>query len=173
MTAIVGGFWDSLLGEGRRFWILATSDSHVHYADPLNPGSDFWPGEYQKTYVHAHRSYEEILDGLRSGRIFAVAGNLVSDLDVSATSGTRSAAIGGTLTANKGQHVTVAIRFRDPDAKNARGENPKVARVDLIVGDVRGPVQDHTIDKNKTHEGHGALHRKRLDAGRRCAHHNH
>src|SRR5262245_42050117 len=26
MTAIVGGLWDSMLGEGRRFWIVATSD---------------------------------------------------------------------------------------------------------------------------------------------------
>ena len=33
MTAIVGGFWDSLLGEGRRFWIVATSDSHVNYTE--------------------------------------------------------------------------------------------------------------------------------------------
>ena len=82
MTAIVGGFWDSMLGEGRRFWILATSDSHVNYADASSPGSDFWPGQYQKTYVHAQRSYDGILDGLRRGRVFAVAGDLVSELDI-------------------------------------------------------------------------------------------
>src|SRR5262249_23651321 len=51
MTAIVGGLWDSMLGEGRRFWIVATSDSHVNFADPIAPGKDFWPGQYQKTYV--------------------------------------------------------------------------------------------------------------------------
>ena len=49
MTARVGGLWDSLLGEGRRWWITATSDSHVHWT---RGGSDFWPGEYSKTYVH-------------------------------------------------------------------------------------------------------------------------
>ena len=38
MTAIVGGLWDSLLGEGRRFWIVATSDSHAHYTDASRPG---------------------------------------------------------------------------------------------------------------------------------------
>ena len=48
MTAIVGGFWDSMLGEGRRLWILATSDSHLNYADVTSPGSDFWPGEYSE-----------------------------------------------------------------------------------------------------------------------------
>src|SRR5262245_32287571 len=57
MTAIVGGLWDSMLGEGRRFWIVATSDSHANFADATAPGSDFWPGQYQKTYVYALRSY--------------------------------------------------------------------------------------------------------------------
>ena len=45
MTAIVGGVWDALLAEGRRFWIVATSDSHVHYSQTPRSGSDFWPGE--------------------------------------------------------------------------------------------------------------------------------
>lgn len=52
MTACVGGLWDSLLGEGRRWWITAASDSHVHWT---RGGSDFWPGEYSKTYVHARQ----------------------------------------------------------------------------------------------------------------------
>jgi hypothetical protein len=38
MTAFVGGLWDAMLGEGRRFWIVATSDSHSHYADQAHPG---------------------------------------------------------------------------------------------------------------------------------------
>jgi hypothetical protein len=150
MTAIVGGLWDSLLGEGRRFWILATSDSHVNYADPVRAGNDFWPGQFQKTYVYAERSYEGILDGLRSGRIFAVAGDLVSQLDIDAVSGNRSAGIGGTLSIDKWRDVTVTLRFRDPEATNPGGHNPKVARVDLIVGGVRGPIHDRTSDKNET-----------------------
>ena len=54
MTARVGGLWDSLLGDGRRWWITATSDSHVHWT---RGGSDFWPGEYSKTYVFARQDY--------------------------------------------------------------------------------------------------------------------
>jgi hypothetical protein len=150
MTARVGGLWDSLLGEGRRFWIVATSDSHAHYTDQSRPGSDFWPGEYQKTYVHAQRSYRGVLDGLRSGRMFAVAGDLISELDVVAKAGRRTAGIGATLTVEKGQRVEVTIRFRDPEAKNARGENPRVSRVDLIVGDVAAPSPDPNYDKNPT-----------------------
>jgi hypothetical protein len=150
MTAIVGGLWDSLLGEGRRFWILATSDSHAHYADGSRPGSDFWPGEYQKTYVHALHTYRGVLDGLRSGRIFGVAGDLVTQLDVQAKSGRQSVGIGETLSTKKGESVAVTIRFRDPETKNARGDNPRVSRVDLIVGDVRGPVADPQTDRNET-----------------------
>ncbi|MER8155563.1 hypothetical protein [Streptomyces sp. NPDC094472] len=33
MTATVGGLWDSLLAEGRPWWITADSDSHNVYAD--------------------------------------------------------------------------------------------------------------------------------------------
>lgn len=150
MTAIVGGVWDSLLGEGRRFWILATSDSHVNFAEPERPGSDFWPGQYQKTYVHAQRRYDAILDGLRAGRVFAVAGDLVSELDVTASSPAATAGMGGTLAIDRGREVRVTVRFRDPDRKNANGDDPRVARVDLIVGDVRGPVVDRASDRNET-----------------------
>ena len=41
MTAQLGGFWDSMLAEGRHWWITANSDSHVHWREG---GSDFWPG---------------------------------------------------------------------------------------------------------------------------------
>lgn len=150
MTAIVGGLWDSMLGEGRRFWILATSDSHAHYTDQARPGSDFWPGEYQKTYVRAQRSYSGVLNGLRSGRVFAVAGDLINELDVTAKSGTRSAGIGGTLSIDRGRPVSLTVRFRDPQTKNARGENPQVSRVDLIVGDIGGKVADRNSDRNPT-----------------------
>jgi PHP domain len=81
MTATVGGLWDSLLGEGRRWWITANSDSHSiyrnsfrrgagegryadatsayygAYGDPVDTGAaingngDFWPGYYSRTVV--------------------------------------------------------------------------------------------------------------------------
>jgi hypothetical protein len=148
MTAIVGGVWDSMLGEGRRFWIVATSDSHAHYADGTRAGSDFWPGEYQKTYVFAQRSYSGVLDGLRSGRIFAVAGDLITSIDVQAKAGQRLAGLGETLAVDNGQEITLTVKFRDPNATNARGENPRVARIDVIVGDVNGPSADTTVDRN-------------------------
>jgi hypothetical protein len=33
MTARSGGFWDAMLGEGRRWWITANSDAHEHYTE--------------------------------------------------------------------------------------------------------------------------------------------
>lgn len=150
MTAIVGGLWDALLGEGRRFWIVATSDSHVHYSEADDPGADFWPGEYQKTYVYASRSYDDILDGLRNGRVFVTSGDLITDLDVTASVGARTADIGGTLRAARGDAVEVSIRFRDPDSPNAAGLTPRVARVDVIAGQVLGVFDDRNTDRNPT-----------------------
>lgn len=148
MTARVGGLWDALLGEGRRFWIVATSDSHVNYAETARPGSDFWPGQFHKTYVFAHKTYDDVLDGLRRGRSFAVAGDLVSELDVDVAANGQVAHLGDTLTVTVGADLEVTIRFRDPDGPNAHGDNPKVARVDLIAGDVRAPGVNRNGDVN-------------------------
>jgi hypothetical protein len=150
MTAIVGGLWDSLLSEGRRFWIVATSDSHVHYTEAPRPGSDFWPGEFHKTYVLARQNHDDILDGLRAGRVFVVAGDLISLLEVEARAGAERAAVGGMLRATAGADVDVTIRFRVPAAPNHHGDRPQVARVDLIAGDVRGPGTDPQADRNPT-----------------------
>ncbi len=150
MTAIVGGLWDSLLGEGRRFWIVATSDSHVNFTETSRRGSDFWPGQFHKTYVYARPTYEDVLDGLRNGRIFAVAGDLVTELDVVASAENDRADIGGTLQVAPSQPVDVTIRFHDPDGANESGDRPTVRRVDLIWGEVRGPVDDPGIDTNDT-----------------------
>ncbi|MBZ9752889.1 hypothetical protein K7W42_18785 [Deinococcus sp. HMF7604] len=145
MTARLGGLWDSMLGEGRRFWIVATSDSHVHYTEG---GADFWPGEYQKTYVKAEPSYDDILDGLRSGRTFVTSGDLISELDVTASTGPSSAATGGTLKLGGAKDVTVTIRLRDPAGKNFHNDAPEVKRVDLIVGRVTGKVASAQYDSD-------------------------
>jgi hypothetical protein len=107
----------------------------VSYTEPTRRGSDFWPGEFHKTYVHARKTYDDVLDGLRNGRVFAVAGDLVTALDIEAASGQRRARIGETLEAAAGSTVTLTIRFRDPDTLNPAGENPRVTRVDVIAGD--------------------------------------
>ncbi len=149
MTAILGGFWDSMLAEGRHWWITSTSDSHIHYSEG---GKDFWPGEYSKTYVYAQHAYDDILSSIRSGHVFVTTGDLISELYVSvrADGQTEGASIGDTLTVKKGSTVSVEVKFKDPDGLNARGENPQVARVDVITGDILGKSADLTKDTNST-----------------------
>ena len=149
MTARLGGFWDSMLGEGRRWWITSTSDSHRHYTAG---GSDFWPGEYSKTYVKAAKTYDDVLDGLRHGRVFVTLGDLVSEVDVTVMTadGASKAEIGGELKVAAGNDVVVVIRVRDPAGNNFGGFSPRVARIDLIQGDVSGPATDRALDANPT-----------------------
>ncbi|MCU0891418.1 MAG: phosphoesterase [Sandarakinorhabdus sp.] len=144
MTATLGGFWDSMLAEGRQWFITATSDSHANWRDG---GNDFWPGEYSKTYVQAQANHADIIDGLRSGRIFVTTGDLVSEVEVIASSGGRKAGIGGTLKARPGRQVDVTIRVRDPATPNAAGRTPSVARIDLITGPITGPTANRNTDR--------------------------
>ncbi|MEU6781304.1 phosphoesterase [Nonomuraea angiospora] len=156
MTARLGGLWDSLLGEGRRWWITSTSDSHRHYSEG---GSDFWPGEYSKTYVHAGWDYADILDGLRSGRIFVVIGDLIDQLDLTVSRAGQAqgqaegntVSVGETLTLRgNDRDAEVEVRFRVPRTANAKGERPQVKRVDIITGRVTGPAKDRSSDTNPT-----------------------
>jgi hypothetical protein len=158
MTATVGGLWDSMLGEGRHWWITATSDSHVNWRDG---GSDFWPGEYSKTYVKAEKKYEDVMENLRKGNVFVTTGDLISELDVKVQAGGKSplhaeakgnsATIGETLSLpSKKSDVTVTVRIKDPNAANSNGDRPNVQRVDLIMGDVTGKVEDRSTASNAT-----------------------
>lgn len=140
MTAIVGGLWDSMLAEGRNWWITANSDSHVHYSEG---GSDFWPGEYSKTYVWAEKNHDAILDSIRGGRVFVTTGDLISELHVTASAAGSEANIGGTLSAPANQPVDITIRFLDPETPNHHGDNPEVARVDLIIGKMHAHGHSH------------------------------
>ena len=145
MSARVGGLWDALLGEGRRWWITATSDSHRNWREG---GSDFWPGEYAKTYVYARKTHDDILDGVRHGRVFVTTGDLISELYVTATSGEGAASLGDSVAVVPGGSLTVTIRLRDPETPNHHGDRPRVQRVDLIAGDVTGRVADRSSDHN-------------------------
>jgi hypothetical protein len=150
--AEVGGLWDALLGDGRAFFNFASSDFH-------DIGNDFWPGEYQKTYVKVKGTCKrgaadqyDVVDGLRSGNSFTVNGDLIKELDFKVLSETRhgqeSATMGDTLSVRKGENIAVRIRFKSPSSNNCQaGVNasagfvcadypPVVHHVQLIQGDV-------------------------------------
>ncbi len=146
-TATVGGFWDSMLGEGRNWWITANSDSHVHYSEG---GSDFWPGEYSKTYVFSEKNHDSIMAGIRSGKVFVTTGDLINELYVSVSDPNQpvSASIGDDVKFSNNDNLTLTIRFRDPDTNNHNGDNPSVTRVDLIIGDIGTQVTEKSSDTN-------------------------
>ncbi|MBG6082126.1 hypothetical protein IWX58_003813 [Rubrivivax gelatinosus] len=87
--AIVGGVWDSLLGEGRNWWFFASSDWHNRGSfgpDDRRSSQDFFPGEYQRDHVMVRPGSDQklrpqtIVDGLRSGNSFTATGQLIDRL---------------------------------------------------------------------------------------------
>jgi hypothetical protein len=172
MTATVGGLWDSLLAEGKAWWITANSDSHSVYGDmsTRGPGSDFnkngfyndpvyaggvnlgngdfWPGYYSRTHVGAaNHSYAAVMDGIRAGRIWVDHGRLLDSLTVSARSGQSGVTLGGNLLVRRGSDVELRIRIGLPQESNWSQFVPQLKRIDVIVGDVTGPVADRDTFK--------------------------
>ena len=145
LTARLGGFWDSMLGEGRRWWITANSDSHSNWREG---GVDFWPGEFSKTYVLAEKNHDDILEGIRSGRVFVTTGDLIEELWIEAKSSQGSAGIGEELRSRTNESIELTIRFLDPDGPNSHGDNPSVQRVDVITGQIHGIQDDLGLDMN-------------------------
>ncbi|WP_327727280.1 PHP domain-containing protein [Streptomyces sp. NBC_00487] len=168
MTSTVGGLWDSLLAEGKPWWITANSDSHQVYADtavrggpdsdyaangkhtdPVHGGKiditqgDYWPGQYSRTHVGADGfTYAAVMEGIRAGRIWVDHGQLISGLDVRLSGGGRWATLGGALHVKKGTKVTLTVDVALAGGPNWAGFVPKLARVDVIRGDVTGTPAD-------------------------------
>lgn len=147
MSAIVGGVWDSFLGEGRRWSVTAVSDSHAHFTEER---TDFWPGEYAKTYVYAEKSYPSVFAGLRSGNVFITTGDLINELFVTIKQGDEVANIGEQLQLDNSKTSIVTIAFKTPKKANFNQDIVKVARVDLIFGQVHNNKQYIENNTNPT-----------------------
>jgi hypothetical protein len=170
-TSTVGGLWDSLLAEGKAWWITANSDSHANYLDvsgrgggdfeangryndpvytgvPMTAAGDFWPGYYSRTHVGAaSASYRAVLDGIRTGRVWVDHGSLVKTLDVRVRANrdrdrSRGVPLGGVLKVRRGTAVELTIDLELPTLANWAQFVPRLARVDVIAGAVTGPVSD-------------------------------
>ena len=146
MVAKVGGLWDSMLREGRHFWIFTNSDFHTD-----NGGEpDFWPGEYAKNRTFVKElSYQGILNGMRSGKTFAVTGELISALDYSVKNGKKTADMGETLKIGKNSESTMTIKFKVPTMNynlDTTNNKPVVDHIDLIAGEMMDRV--YPFDEN-------------------------
>ena len=147
VVAKVGGVWDALLGEGRRVWNLTDSDTHFKIVG--NNSSGYFPGEYAKNYVFNGASgaatAKDLLQGLRSGKMFSVYGDLINALDFNLAGAKERKEMGGELQVVSGEKVTITIRFKSPAKNNyekpvdsgmAASVKPVVDHIDLIAGDV-------------------------------------
>jgi PHP domain-containing protein len=172
MTATVGGLWDSLLAEGKPWWISANSDSHVNwnetsrrpdgsdqaqfdrdgrYMDPVYSGTvnrtaaDFFPGYYSRTHVGAdNRDYRAVMEGLRNGRVWVDHGALVKavEVEVREAGKTHGEPLGGALHVRRGRAVELVVRITAQNVPNWANFTPALNRVDAIVGAVKGAVSD-------------------------------
>nr|WTB29514.1 histidinol-phosphatase [Streptomyces sp. NBC_00830] len=167
MTSTVGGLWDSLLAEGKPWWITANSDSHNVYADNAvrGPGGDFdatgkyndpvyggglnltdgdyWPGQYSRTHVGATSfSYRSVMNAIRDGRVWVDHGGLISGLNARVRSGSKQETLGGMLHVRRGDKVDLVIDIDLANGPNWAQFVPTLARVDVIQGDVTGAVSD-------------------------------
>jgi len=140
-AAKVGGVWDALISEGRRFSLVANSDFHGHVS---NGGDDFYPGEYLKTYLFMkEKTAQAFVDGLRSGNTYCVTGDLIDRLEFTAGIATM-----GETYQTKGSTVKIRILVRDPDTNNHNKwsdmTNPVLNHIDLIAGEMRPKVAKDT-----------------------------
>jgi hypothetical protein len=153
----IGGVWDALLSEGRRFWIFGNSDFHTNESGP-GAEPDFWPGEYSKLYTNVEdKTYQGILDGMRSGNTYSVLGDLINYLDYTITVGRNSATMGQTVSGAANTAPVVIISFKSPDKNHANtdgrssiNEKPVVHHIDLIAGEVTGKAPNYTVDSVTT-----------------------
>ncbi|WP_351228682.1 hypothetical protein [Streptomyces sp. NPDC002133] len=102
----------------------------------------------------ARQDYADIMDGLRTGRIWVGTGDLITSLELTAGNRGSDAAMGETLTVSRRHRtdVEIEIRFRPLEGKNANGDRPEVRRVDLLVGQIAGPSAGLDNDTNPTAE---------------------
>ncbi|GKT10166.1 hypothetical protein [Desulforhabdus sp. TSK] len=151
-SAKVGGLWDALLGEGRHWFNFANSDYHSHYTVG---GDDFYPGEYQKTWVYAvdknrdgDFSLDEIADAMRSGNAYFVHGDLINHLEFEAQNNDDKVPMGGEVKAGGTiKNLKLKIKFKSPESNNCMPNDyitscspPKVDHIDLIAGEITGKV---------------------------------
>lgn len=147
-VAQLGGMWDALLGEGRRFWNFANSDFHFKTKnDQFSSG--YWPGEYSKNYTWVDGSdINAVVDGMRSGKSFSVFGDLINALEFNVSGDGQEEEMGGELDVKQGDDLEFTIRFKSPQQNN-NGDAVKVDHVDLISGEVNGKVDPRSPEYTK------------------------
>ncbi|QTH42050.1 S-layer homology domain-containing protein [Cohnella sp. LGH] len=160
MVGKLGGMWDALLGEGRRFWNFTNSDFHFKVSSNRSYSSGYWPSEYSRnmTWVEGN-TFKDVVEGMRSGKSYAVYGDLIHALVFKASGNGNQAEMGENLQVTEGDLTTISIRFKSPERNNYAPISPhptsvtnevKVDHVDLISGEVTGKLEESQYASNTT-----------------------
>jgi hypothetical protein len=119
--------WDALLGEGRRYSMVFSSDWHNRGTfGPYQESStnDAWPGEYQKIWAwsrsgdgsYSYSAARQIVRGKRDGDSWSVMGDLITELDFVMCQGAECVTMGGELEVDPaGEPVVWLVRVLDPE----------------------------------------------------------
>lgn len=133
----IGGVWDAMLGEGRKYWVLGNSDYHA-------VKKDYWPGEYTTNYIWSEEnSYNSVISGMKSGNIFVVQNNLIVDLEFSAYKAEERKTMGESLSLKKGEQVKIIIGYTSKSSSDI-----EVDHIDLISGDLNGLIKPDSTEYN-------------------------
>lgn len=158
ILAEVGGIWDALLGEGRKFYTIGNSDFHFKVSSNRLYSSGYWPSEYVKNYIYTEGdNFLDLANGLRAGRAFTVHGDLISALNFTAENSNNKVVMGGDLVTEKGDYIDLKISFKESDFNNYKeitahktevNNKVKLDHIDLIGGLVTGKATDYNNAKN-------------------------
>lgn len=166
MISVTGGVWDAMLSEGRKFYNFANSDFHFKISANENYSSGYWASEFSanNTWVEPGEdgqfTFQDVVEGMRSGNSYSVNGNLISDLTFTVSDQDGSAAMGQELSSVKDEEVTVTIRFQVPEKNNYEtlygtdtgievDNTPELDHVDLIAGHITGKVSEDQYDSTE------------------------
>lgn len=177
-TAQVGGVWDSLLAEGKPFYITCNSDSHHYYGDlhrydrrkyqqtgevtkgdqhGVLPGAsrrdiDYPPGVYTGTRVFADsRDPLAVLAAMRCGNMFTCLGGFVDSLSCYVHDGERAVPMGGYLRLlRSGAPVELLVELELSKNRNLGGVLPSLHHMDLIIGEILPPLKDPDAQTHPT-----------------------
>lgn len=161
-SAFREGIWDSMLGEGRRFWNFTNNDFHFKISVDNKYSSGYWPSEYSRNYTWVNgNTFKDVVNGMRSGNSFSVYGDIIDALDFSASSKGNMATMGSELSVIKNDMIDITIRFRSPEFNNYESisahesevnNKVEVDHIDLISGKVTAKLDEanYSKDTNET-----------------------
>lgn len=163
LISVIGGGWDAMLSEGRKFYNFANSDFHFKVSTSEQYASGYWASEFSENHVWVEPGdnetfdFKDVVAGMRSGNSYSVNGNLISDLSFTVADQKNQAGMGIELDTTENQDVTVTIRFQVPETNNYASlyntdtgitvdNTPQVDHVDLIMGHITGKVDEKDYD---------------------------